>query len=124
MTNKELDIEACKMFVCPNFNEMGDKCKKLGLNDEDIKRCKDIGIEYLKKTYHAPKYASIKSVIPAFIYVGANMCYTGGVRYLPSSSNMRRKVSQIDVAISYDISTTTVSKWVAVIISILEIKRI
>ena len=40
MTNIELDIEACKTFVCPNFNEMDISCKKLGLDEETIKDVK------------------------------------------------------------------------------------
>jgi hypothetical protein len=123
MTNKELDIDAYKTFVCPDFNDMDDNCKKLGLDDETIKRCKDIGIEYLKKTYHAPKYSSIKFVIPAFIYIGTNMYCKDGVKCL-GSGRMTKKIGGREIAILYGITDSTVSKWVTDIISVLGIKRI
>lgn len=123
MANKELDINACKTFVCPDFNDIDINCKKLGLDDETINRCKDIGIEYLKKTYHTPKYTSIKFVIPAFIYIGANMYCKDGVKYL-GSGNMCKKIGGREIATLYGITGSTVSKWITDVISVLEIKRI
>lgn len=124
MTNKELDIEACKTFVCPNFNEMEINCKKLGLDDETIKICKEIGIEYLRKTYHTPKYASINSVIPAFIYIGSNLYYEDGIRCIPGAGrNRRRKIGRRELGALYGVTGITVSKWIGDIISILDIQR-
>lgn len=102
MTNKALDIEACKLFVCPSLNEMDNNCKKLGLDDETIIICKSIATEYLKKTYHKPKYSSIKFVIPAFIYIGSNLYYEDGIRHIPGQGSYKRKVSLKEIATLYE----------------------
>lgn len=123
MTNKELDIEACKTFVCPNFNDIDINCKELGIDDETIKICKDIATEYLKKTYHTPKYSSIKFVMPAFIYIGANMYYEDGVRYIIGGGNVHRKLGRGEIGALYGVTEATVSKWVTHVILVLGIKR-
>lgn len=66
---KNLEVEGCKVFVCPNLNLIDIKGKELGLSEEAIKESKDLAITYLKKTYHHPKYSSIKKVLPSFIYI-------------------------------------------------------
>ena len=97
MTNKELEIKGCKIFVCPNLKMIDDKGKELGLREHTIKRANKIAVEYIKKTYGAPRYSSIKSLIPAFIYISSIL------------ENDRR--IQKDIAKVFGCSTTLITKW-------------
>lgn len=101
---------------------MNNNCRKLGLDEETIKRCRDIGIEYLKKTYHMPTYASINYVIPAFIYIGANMYYEDRIRYI-MCGNIKKKIGMSEIVTLYDVSVATGSKWLNNVISVLEIRK-
>lgn len=73
MANKQLDIQACKVFVCPNLSLIDVKGKELGLSDEAIQKSKKVLTEFLKKTYHHPPFASVKSLFPAVLYIGSNL---------------------------------------------------
>lgn len=102
---------------------MDTNCKKLGLDDETAKICKSIATEYLKKTYHEPKYASIKSVIPAFIYIGANMYYEDRIRYI-MCGNIKKKIGMAEIVTLYHVSVATGSKWFNNVISMLGIRKV
>ena len=71
MISKELDMLACRTYVCPNMGLIEEKGKELGLDDRIIERAKNMAVEYFKKTYHKPHYSSAKYVLPSFIYVAA-----------------------------------------------------
>ena len=105
--NKDLEIRACKEFVCPNISTIDMKCKELNLNFNVIKKAKEMAIGYLKKTYHTPRYSHIKYLLPSFVYLGSII---GG-----------DKRSQNEIAIIFGITITTMRKWNDDIINILEL---
>lgn len=94
---KDLEIRACKEFICPNLYLIEQKGKELYLSDETIKRAKDLTIEYLKKTYHTPRYSHIKYLLPSFLYIASII--DGDRRF------------QDQVAEAFGISTKTMRKW-------------
>jgi transcription initiation factor TFIIIB Brf1 subunit/transcription initiation factor TFIIB len=71
MSNKDLDIAGCRTFICPNMNLLEKWAKRLELSDLVIVKAKTMSNEYIKRTYHNPKYASIKPVIAACIYIAS-----------------------------------------------------
>lgn len=94
---KDLEIRGCKEFICPNLGLIEQKGKDLYLNDETVKRARGLAIEYLKKTYHAPRYSHIKYLLPSFLYIASII------------DDDRRH--QDKVADAFGISTKTVRKW-------------
>lgn len=70
MSNKELDLLACKTFVCPNLHLIDAICSKLYFSDNQVaEKTREIVVAYLKKTYHMPQFSHINKVIPAAIWV-------------------------------------------------------
>lgn len=94
---KELEILGCRTFVCPNLSIISEKGKELNLKEETIERAKNLAVEYFKKTYHIPHYSSVKSLLPAFIYVA---CVLEG-----------EKINQIDIIKVFGTSQSTIRKW-------------
>lgn len=108
LKGKDLDKYSCKCFVCPNIDHIDIKGKELGLSGGTIELARDIAIEYLKKTYHKPKYSSINFLVPAFLYI---------------ASFQRDEVrTQKEVAHVCGYSEVTVRKWVKEIKNELDIK--
>lgn len=66
-TTKDLEIKACKTFVYPNLDMIDSKCKDLSLDEDTIKKTRELAIDYLKKTYRKPHYSNIKPVIASLI---------------------------------------------------------
>lgn len=96
-TVKELEIQGCRTFVCPNISLIEEKGKELLLKDSTIKRAKDMAIEYFKKTYHRPHYSSAKHLLPAFIYIASVL--EGERRF------------QKEVAEAFGTANVTITKW-------------
>lgn len=71
MDKKELEIQGCRTFVCPNISLIEEKGKELLLKDSTIKRAKELAVEYFKKTYKSPRYSSAKHLLPSFLYVAS-----------------------------------------------------
>ena len=94
---KDLEIRACKEFICPNLGLIEQKGKELYLSDETIKRAKDLAIEYLKKTYHTPHYSHIKYLLPSFLYMAS---------ILDHDRRFQDQVAEV-----FGISTVTIRKW-------------
>lgn len=107
---KDLEIEACKTFVCPNIGLIEQKGKELSLDDKTIAMAKDLAIRYLKKTYHAPHYSHIKYLLPSFIYIAS--IYNGNRR-------MQDRLSEV-----FGVSNVTIRKWNEDIIDTLELEVI
>jgi len=110
MTSKELDILACRTYVCPNMGLIEQKGKELNLNERVIERAKNMAIEYFKKTYRKPHYSSSRYLFPAFIYLAAIL-----------EGEKRR---QNDVAKIFDVTSLTITRWYRDIMSTLDIKII
>lgn len=110
LTTKELEIEGCKTFVCPNLSIIDEKGKELLLRDETIKRAKDLAVRYFKETYHRPRYSSSKHVLPAFIYIASLI------------EGERR--SQTEIAEVFNMSHSTVRKWYTDVMNTFGIKVI
>ncbi len=108
MTNKELDILACKKFVCPNIGLIDQKGKELELKDETIKKAKDLAVEYFKRTYHSPRYSSVKSLLPSFVLAASIL--EGDRRF------------QSKVAKAFGVSNATIRKWYIDIIDTMDLK--
>jgi len=94
---KELEIQGCRTFVCPNLSIINEKGKELNLKEEIIERAKGLAIEYFKMTYHRPHYSSAKYLLPAFIYVASVL--------------EGEKICQADVAKVFEMSHSTIRKW-------------
>ncbi len=105
--NKDLEVRACKEFVCPNICTIDEKCKELNLNFNIIEKVKEMAVEYLKKTYHTPRYSHIKYLMPSFVYLGSII---GG-----------DKRSQLEISMIFGVTITTMIKWNYDIINILEL---
>lgn len=94
---KDLEIQACKTFVCPNLDIIEQKGKELYLSNETIERAKDLAIRYLKKTYHFPRYSHIKYLLPSFVYITSVLDHD--------------KRSQVKISETFGISLVTIRKW-------------
>ena len=113
MTNKELEVMACKTFVCPNLGLIVQKGKELQLRDETINKARDIAVEYFKKTYHMPIYSSVKNLLPSFLYLAS---------ILGSDRNDRSdRRTQEEVKYVFDITIPTMRRWNRHIIDTLEL---
>lgn len=108
MTVKELEIQGCRTFVCPNLSLIEEKGKDLELRDTTIKRAKDMAIRYFKETYHMPHYSSVRHVLPAFIYIAAIL--------------EGEKRGQRDVAVAFGTTNVTIRKWYRYVIDTLKLE--
>ena len=107
MTNKELDVLACKYFVCPNLVLIDQKGKELQLKDTTIKRAKDMAIEYFKKTYRTPNYSSAKRLLPSFMVVASVL--------------EGDRIFQKDVAEVFGTTNVTITKWYRKIVDTMDL---
>ncbi len=125
MTNKELEIEGCRVFICPNLNEIDSKLLQNypGITNEQIKACKDIAVEYLRKTYHKPRYSSIKPLLPAFVYIGLNIYYENGTRYYNIGTHGTHAITMREAATIFGIWEPSIRKWVKDVTAELNIVR-
>lgn len=110
MTIKELEIQGCKTFVCPNLSLIDEKGKELDLREGTIKKAKELAIEYFKKTYHNPRYAHAEVLFPAFLYLACIV-----------EDDTKR---QIDIAKTFSVSEPSISLWYKDITDTLGIKII
>lgn len=108
MTTKELEIQGCKRFVCPNLSLIDEKGKELHLRYITIKTAKNLAVRYFKDTYHKPHYSSAKHLLPAFIYIASML--------------EGEKRTQNEVAEVFGTTVVTVKKWYRNIINTLDIK--
>ena len=107
---KELEIQGCRTFVCPNLSSLDEKCKGLDLKNETIKRAKDMAIEYFRKTYRMPHYSSAKHVLPAFVYIAS---------ILEGEKRSKKNVSKI-----FGTSELTIKRWYRDIMKTLNIETL
>lgn len=97
MTTKELEMQGCRTFVCPNISLIDEKGKALFLKDRTIKRAKELTIEYFKKTYRKPRYSSAKHLLPAFIYIAS---------VLEGERRFQKEIAEV-----FGTTNITVAKW-------------
>ena len=97
MTLEDMENRAYEVFVYPNIALIETKGKELGLKDETIKKAKDMATEYIKKTYHNPKYSHIKFLLPGFIYISSVL------------NDDRR--TQRDIARAFGVTSSSIRKW-------------
>lgn len=108
MTSEDLETKAYDLFVYPNLLTIDIRGKELRLKDETIKHAKDLAIEYIKKTYHQPRYSHIKFLLPAFVYIAAIL------------DDDRR--TQNEVAQAFGVTESSVRKWYLHVKDIMNIK--
>ena len=97
MNRKELEMQGCRTFVCPNISLIEEKGKELLLKDSTIKRAKGLTIEYFKKTYRNPHYSSAKHLLPAFLYIAS---------VLEGERRFQKEVAEV-----FGTTNVTVLKW-------------
>lgn len=71
MISEDLETKGYEVFVYPSLTIINQRGKELGLKDETIRDAQELASEYIKKTYHEPRYSHIKFLLPAFIYIAA-----------------------------------------------------
>ena len=108
MTSRELDILACRTYVCPNMGLIEQKGKDLNLSDRVIERAKNMAVEYFKKTYRKPHYSSSRYLFPAFIYLATIL------------EGEKRK--QDDIAKIFGVTNLTITRWYRDIMLTLDIE--
>ncbi len=108
LKGKDLDKYSCKVFVCPNINQIDIKGKELSLSGGAIELARDIAIAYLKKTYHKPKYSSINFLVPAFLYIAS---------FLKNEARTQKEVARV-----CGFTEVTVRRWTKEIKNELNIK--
>lgn len=72
-TLRELEIQGCRTYVCPNISLIDEKGKELSLKDGTIKRAKELAIKYFKDTYNKPHYSHARYLLPSFICIASIM---------------------------------------------------
>lgn len=108
MDNGELEAIGCKTFACSSLNLIDEKGKELGLRDSTIKRAKDMASEYLKKTYHRPRYSSVIYLLPSFVHIAS---------ILEEDPILKSKIMNV-----FGSSGPTITKWDKDIIDTLNIQ--
>ena len=96
-TIRELEIQGCRTYVCPNMSLIDEKGKELSLKDGTIKRAKELAMKYFKDTYRKPHYSSARHLLPSFICVAAIM--EGDNRF------------QKEIAEVFGTTNVTITKW-------------
>lgn len=97
MTIRELEIQGCRTFICPNISLIDEKGKELSLKEETIKRAKELAMKYFKDTYRKPHYSSARHLLPSFICVASIM--EGDNRF------------QKEIADVFGTTNVTITKW-------------
>lgn len=108
LSSDELEVIGCKTFACPSLTLIDEKGKELGLTDSTIKRAKDMAIEYLKKTYHRPRYSSFMHLLPSFVHIASMLD--------------KEQIFKSRILDAFGISGATMTKWDKDIIGTLNIK--
>lgn len=96
-TIRELEIQGCRAYVCPNINLIDEKGKELSLKEGTIKRAKELAMKYFKDTCRKPHYSSARYLLPSFICVASIM--EGDNRF------------QKEIAEVFGTTNVTIVKW-------------
>lgn len=106
MSNKELEIKACKIFVCPNMQLIDEYIDTLFLKPSDTEKYKQytkkICIAFFKKTYEKPIYTNPKNIIIASIYIANRVIFW---------SDTYRPFTQDDLSRYFNVGTPTIRKY-------------
>lgn len=102
MANRKLELEACRIFVCPNLSLIDQKGKELEMMDDTIEKAKNMAIEYFKKTYHRPKYTAVKYLMPSFLYLASIAAERVG---------SKDRKTQEDMSRVFGIGIPTIKRW-------------
>lgn len=107
---KKLDALGCKTFVCPNLKIMESRCNEHNIRKDIIERAKSMASEYFRKTYHMPRFASARHVIPAIVYIA---CTLEG-----------EKRSKVNISKMFGVSYITVRKWQIDVMKVLNMETL
>ena len=107
---QELEIRACRTFVCPNMRIIDEKGKVLDLRDGTIERAKKLATEYFGKTYHNPHYSSAKYLLPAFVHIAS---------ILEGDNRTQDHISNV-----FGTTHVTIKKWREDILDVLNIELV
>ncbi len=108
---KDLEISACKHFVCPNLHLIDEKCKEIGIYEDEIKNIKEFAVEYFMRTYHSPRYSGVRCLLPAFVYITMNIEREGDLKYIFLANSFKKAYSMQYCGLIFDVSIGSVSKW-------------
>ena len=97
MTIRELEIQGCRKFVCPNISLIDEKGKELSLKDETIKRAKELAMKYFKDTYRKPHYSSARHLLPSFICVAS---------IIEGDKRFQKEIAEV-----FGTTSVTITKW-------------
>jgi len=96
-TIRELEIQGCRTYVCPNISLIDEKGKELSLKEGTIKKARELAMKYFKDTYRKPHYSSARHLLPSFICVASIM--EGDNRF------------QKEIAEVFGTTNVTITKW-------------
>ena len=106
---KDLEAQACKVFVCPNLKLIDIRGQELDLQDTTIQKAKDIARDYFKKTYHHPKYSSVRPILAACLYM-ASVIESGHTTNGQLDYSERRTQLEVRGVFGYQ-SAQAIRKW-------------
>ena len=101
-TIKDLEIQGCRKFVCPNISLIEEKGKELSLKDGTIKRAKELAMKYFKDTYRKPRYSSARYLLPSFICVAS---------IIEGDKKFQKEIAEV-----FGTTNVTITKWNRVIV--------
>ena len=110
MTNKELEIKACKLFRQPQKAKIREFCEKLELSEELILATEDFYTDFINKTYNISRFYSVsqKAVVASCIYI---------MSYLRAEYQSQEKIAEI-----MKVSVPTIRKHYQDIVRVMEIE--
>ena len=101
-TIKDLEIQGCRKFVCPNISLIEEKGKELSLKDGTIKRAKELAMKYFKDTYRKPRYSCARYLLPSFICVAS---------IIEGDKKFQKEIAEV-----FGTTNVTITKWNRVIV--------
>ena len=110
MTNKELEIKACKLFRQPQKAKIREFCENLELSDELILATEEFYTDFINKTYNMARFYSVsqKAVVASCIYI---------VSYLREEYRSQEKIAE-----TIKVSVPTIRKHYQSIVRVMEIE--
>jgi hypothetical protein len=110
---RQLESIGCKTFACPSLSLIDEKGRELGLKNETIVKAKNMAVEYLKETYHNPRYSFFPRLLASFVYIAAIL--------EEDPKNEESRFFRYNIMNTFCVSHSTFNKYIKDIIETLEI---
>ena len=110
MTNKELEIKACKLFRQPQKAKIREFCEDLELSDELILAAEEFYTDFINRTYNMAHYYAIsqKAIVASCIYI---------ISYLKEEYRSQEKIAE-----TIKVSVPTIRKHYQDIVKVMDIE--